>query len=511
MRRVFDKDEKEYELTLPQCPQDRVINRPVFQGTMTFPADTDWEYVATVANYVSKREEEQLFIYPFKTIIDDGGNAVVSVAGHDNEIEDSQANLRRAQRRLETAEHNERLMASDEGTDGDIPHIEQEDDSEGTEDAGPIAHARGNAGPHSLKHAQKMLQMAERECAHDHSEQIMKKIERWFGCTTDIWAISPGPDRPKDFDLVKIARRGKFEPGPFGIQSLSLRAEDFAPKKEQLPKAFAVPELDELIGLEKVKRQIREIVAYAAKRKDANRPCLHMAFTGNPGTGKTTIARVFAQELGRAGILEKPENVIEVGRNDLVGGYVGQTALKTQRAIGKAMGGLLFIDEAYALAPYDVASLDYGQEALATLVKAMEDYRDEFVCIMAGYTEPMERMISCNPGMRDRIAFRIDFPDYDADELMQICETFMDDDGLAFDETGRDEMWCQVNAIVDAKDGNFGNARVIRKVFERCRMRQGIMREDNLVDRDIVKSVFSDDDLGRLVSKDRANSELGFI
>jgi hypothetical protein len=184
--------------------------------------------------------------------------------------------------------------------------------------------------------------------------------------------------------------------------SVKPRAEYIKPKSHIMPGMPAFDELDRLVGLENVKRTVKEIVIFLRKRGKNAVPCLHMVFRGNPGTAKTTVARMIARIFYESGITEK-NLLVETGRAGLIGGYVGQTALKTEKQINKSLGGVLFIDEAYSLFTGD--NRDYGNEAVATLVKAMEDKRDKFICIMAGYTDEINSMIDMNPGLRDRVQF----------------------------------------------------------------------------------------------------------
>lgn len=274
----------------------------------------------------------------------------------------------------------------------------------------------------------------------------------------------------------------------------------------------ATQELDALVGLDDVKCRLKEIVAYAAKRRGQGRPCLHMAFRGNPGTGKTTVARILARMLGEAGVLEHPENFVECDRSELVGMYVGHTAQQTLKKIKQAEGGLLFIDEAYSLGMYgDLGPgpdggtrTDFGDEAISTLVKAMEDRQGDFVCVMAGYTAPMDRMISRNPGLRDRIAFYLDFPDYSPAELREIFRGFCEREGMDATSDALDEAERALGAITASSPQDFSNARMARKVFERCLIRQATMRDDLLITRDVVVSAIADRDLAALVGEEPA-------
>ena len=184
-------------------------------------------------------------------------------------------------------------------------------------------------------------------------------------------------------------------------------------------------ELDSLIGLEKVKKNVKDLINLVKVRKLRTENglrvppiSLHMVFMGNPGTGKTTVARLIAQLYAAIGVLSKGQ-LVEVDRSGLVAGFVGQTAIKTDEVIKKAMGGVLFIDEAYSLLP-DESTNDFGHEAIETLLKAMEDHRDEFVVIVAGYEQLMEKFINSNPGLESRFNRYFLFEDYNGQQLYDI-------------------------------------------------------------------------------------------
>jgi len=185
-------------------------------------------------------------------------------------------------------------------------------------------------------------------------------------------------------------------------------------------------EMENLIGLDRIKELVREFIAFIQIQKirqqfglKSQPIVLHMVFKGNPGTGKTTMARIIGKIFEELGFLKNGE-LIESERADLVGEYIGHTAIKTRKLINKAIGGVLFIDEAYSLARG--GEKDFGKEAIDTMVKAMEDYRDNLIIIMAGYRDEMEYFLDSNPGLRSRIAIQFDFPDYTIDELVKITE-----------------------------------------------------------------------------------------
>ena len=231
--------------------------------------------------------------------------------------------------------------------------------------------------------------------------------------------------------------------------------------------------LDELIGLSGIKESIRKIKAYALNNKDSEDLNIHMCFLGNPGSGKTEVARYIAGILYENKIL--PTNkVIEVDRSGLVSQYFGATAEKTSRVISRAMGGVLFIDEAYALGNNADVGTDYGKEAIDTLVKAMEDYRGKFCVILAGYKNEMLQMLSTNPGFKSRIQFMLDFPNYSRDELKSITELMLKNRHYTIGDTALSRILDITD--IKRKDPNFANAREIRNILDQVIMCQNLRR-----------------------------------
>jgi probable Rubsico expression protein CbbX len=233
----------------------------------------------------------------------------------------------------------------------------------------------------------------------------------------------------------------------------------------------------ELVGLESVKRRVREIAALLLVERvrermglSAGAPSLHMSFTGNPGTGKTTVAMRMAQILHRLGYCRKG-HVVAVTRDDLVGQYIGHTAPKTKEVLKKAMGGVLFIDEAYYLHRPENEK-DYGQEAIEILLQVMENQRDDLVVILAGYADRMEQFFSSNPGMASRVAHHIDFPDYSQDELFAIAEMMLAEWHYRFDEGAAAAF--REYLEVRRERPHFANARSVRNALDRIRMRQAL-------------------------------------
>jgi probable Rubsico expression protein CbbX len=269
-------------------------------------------------------------------------------------------------------------------------------------------------------------------------------------------------------NLQAIAREGSGTSAP---SSVDLRQEfeavEIAPILAQLDQ--------ELIGLLPVKSRIREIASLLLverirqKMSLANTyPTLHMSFTGNPGTGKTTVAMRMAGILHRLGFVRRG-HVVSVTRDDLVGQYIGHTAPKTKEILKKAMGGVLFIDEAYYLYRPE-NERDYGQEAIEILLQVMEAQREDVVVVLAGYRDRMERFFQSNPGFRSRIAHHIDFPDYSEAELLAIAELMLVEQNYRFSADARDAFTRYI-ALRKAQP-LFSNARSIRNALDRIRLRQ---------------------------------------
>jgi len=237
-------------------------------------------------------------------------------------------------------------------------------------------------------------------------------------------------------------------------------------------------ELDaELVGLEPVKLRIRQIAALLLVERlrqqaglSAAPPSLHMCFTGNPGTGKTTVALRMARILHRLGYVRRGHLVVAT-RDDLVGQYVGHTAPKTKEVLQKAVGGVLFIDEAYYLYRAE-NERDYGQEAIEILLQFMENRRDDLVVILAGYKDKMDRFFQCNPGLHSRIAHHLDFPDYTLQELMEIAERMLRQQMYAFDEVSRQAF--REYLSLRARQPHFANGRSVRNAIDRMRLRQAV-------------------------------------
>ncbi len=240
------------------------------------------------------------------------------------------------------------------------------------------------------------------------------------------------------------------------------------------PKGKAIDELTGMIGLTEAKRTIKKALDFHKAQKlfaeqgiQTKRPSMHMVFTGNPGTAKTTVARLFARIMNENGLLSKG-HIVEVGRGDLVGKYVGWTAPTIQKKFRQARGGVLFIDEAYSLV--DDRDGSFGDEAITTIVQEMENHRDEVVVIFAGYPDKMENFLNKNPGLRSRIAFHVRFEDYSADELVQIAGLLAKQKSLRLTEDASSRLH---NVFERAKASpDFGNGRYVRNVLEQAQMAQ---------------------------------------
>ena len=253
-------------------------------------------------------------------------------------------------------------------------------------------------------------------------------------------------------------------------QASEIQAEE-APAEEKTQEEL-LETLDALIGLDEIKQSVKSLINYVKvrglrKEKELPNPplSLHMVFSGNPGTGKTTVARILSELYKAIGVLSKGQ-LVEVDRSGLVAGFVGQTAIKTSEVVTSALGGILFIDEAYALAPDVGAGNDFGREAIETLLKLMEDNRDDLIVIVAGYNEPMERFITSNPGLESRFNRYFYFEDYNSDELYEIFDIMCVKSEYILTDDAKDFAREHFSVIYEKRDENFGNARHVRNFFE---------------------------------------------
>jgi AAA+ superfamily predicted ATPase len=300
-----------------------------------------------------------------------------------------------------------------------------------------------------------------------------------------------GPGAPTDEDIKMYSAKPELEKF---LEEFKGKPAPLSKEKGDEPAKSAMADLDRLIGLEEVKDEVEKLrslmLMHKVKKemgvlKDGQEHSMHLVFTGNPGTGKTTVARIVGQMYKELGILEKG-HVVEVDRGDLVAGYIGQTEGKTKEKIEEAMGGVLFIDEAYALEVPD-SGKDFGKEAIATILKAMEDHRDELVVIVAGYPGPMRRFINSNPGLESRFNKYIDFKNYNGKELGQIFDLMVKDRGMTVSKEARVAAVHAFEEESKRANDKFGNGRFVRNFVEKLEqeqahrlMAEGILTKDLL-------------------------------
>lgn len=281
------------------------------------------------------------------------------------------------------------------------------------------------------------------------------------------------------------------------------------------PKGSAYDELNQMIGLDEAKTVINQALNYykaqklfADKGMKSDHPAMHMIFTGNPGTAKTTVARLFAKIMKENDLLSKG-NLIEVGRGDLVGKYVGWTAPTIQKKFKEAQGSVLFIDEAYSLV--DDRNGSFGDEAINTIVQEMENHRDDVVVIFAGYPDKMGGFLQKNPGLRSRIAYHVPFNDYDTESLCEMAKLIAKQKGLSFTE----EAYEKLSGLFDTarSESDFGNGRYVRNVIEKAKMAQATrlltMDFDSIGSKDITTIIAEDIELPKASTKPKAK-QIGF-
>ncbi len=296
------------------------------------------------------------------------------------------------------------------------------------------------------------------ELIRSMTEQNLRRVG------TDLWGSSARqPEKPAPADPVP-------QETPNADKAAKEAACKDTPERESME--ALQEELDGYIGLENVKREVRSLMNIARvyqKRRENDLPTadlsLHMVFSGNPGTGKTMIARLMARVYHTLGILSKG-HLVEVDRSGLVAGYVGQTAIKTSKVLEQAAGGVLFVDEAYTLTAGGSEN-DFGQEAVDTILKAMEDNRDDLVVIVAGYTQQMHAFIESNPGLRSRFNRYLEFTDYTPGEMLEIFTRNCKKSCYELEEAGRRALLSYFENMTDVQRCSFGNARGVRNVFER--------------------------------------------
>ena len=310
---------------------------------------------------------------------------------------------------------------------------------------------------------------------------------------TDFWGTPLMDGKPANQPRKPEKSEKPEKPTPQTQTEVPEEKEEIPPK-EKIEDLLA--ELDSYVGMDAIKAEVRSLInmvqVYKLRREHdlpTTDMSLHMVFSGNPGTGKTTVARIMARIYHSLDILSKGQ-LVEVDRSGLVAGYVGQTALKTQKVIEKAMGGVLFIDEAYAL--NGKSENDFGQEAIDTILKAMEDHRDDLVVIVAGYTELMDRFIHSNPGLESRFNRFLEFEDYTTEQMVAIFK-MQCKKGCYVLAQGTEELVRDFIAEESADD-SFGNARGVRNLFEHILVAQNNrLAKLEKVTRDDLMQIMPDD------------------
>lgn len=311
----------------------------------------------------------------------------------------------------------------------------------------------------------------------------------------DLYNRAPAAD---DADRPGREQEPPVEYGTGDGEPRNEKTEDDIPRKS-LDELMA--ELNSLVGLKKVKEDVKSLtnmVRIMKMRRERGLPevemSLHLVFTGNPGTGKTTVARLLSQIYREIGVLSKG-HLVEVDRSRLVAKYVGQTAPQVMEVVKEALGGVLFIDEAYSLVSRRGEN-DFGYEAVDTLLKAMEDYRDDLIVIVAGYPDKMEEFLDSNPGLQSRFNKYIYFEDYTPEELMAIFDRMCEKNGYKATSEAKEKVSGMLKTLYEARTENFANARTVRNLFEKILTVHAdrLAAKENISDEDLVTIIAEDAD-----------------
>lgn len=275
-------------------------------------------------------------------------------------------------------------------------------------------------------------------------------------------------------------------------------------------------ELNSLIGLTDVKNTVNDLIAYQKVKQlreqqglYSEKNTMHLAFTGNPGTGKTTVARIIGHVYKRLGLLSKG-HFVEVSRTDLIAGYQGQTALKVKKVVERAKGGVLFIDEAYSITENDHSD-SYGRECLTELTKALEDYRDDLVVIVAGYSEPMKKFFESNPGLRSRFNTFIEFEDFSGSELNEILGTMCKKNNYELSEIAAEYLKKTLQDLSEHKGEQFANGRLVRNIYDDLVMNHArrVANIENATRDQLIKIAIDDIPASLLKSNSRITEDAG--